>query len=231
MLSGANSHCRRLAFARQCLCDGRYGNPPFPSPRWLARHDDPPRAGDSAMSDAALHVVLEQGDLRLEPLVEAHREPLRGACAADTEIWEIYPFCYVGDHFDPQFNSLLGGAPARRVYAVLLDGAVIGMTAWIEHGQPGWSIEIGNSFIVPALRGTGLNGRLKRLMLDHAFACGIERLIFKVDVINTRSRAAVLKLGAREEGILRRERRTWTGRVRDTAIHSILRSEWSSAAS
>ncbi len=183
------------------------------------------------MNDAALYVPLEEGDLRLEPLAEAHREGLRAACAQDSAIWEIYPFCYVGEHFDPQFDSLLNGGAARRVYAVLKQGEIIGMTAWIEHGQPGWSIEIGNSFIVPALRSTGFNGRLKKLMLDHAFACGIERLVFKVDVINTRSRAAVRKLGAQEEGILRRERRTWTGRVRDTVIHSILRDEWVRSAS
>lgn len=183
------------------------------------------------MNDAALYVVLEQGDLRIEPLAEAHREALRAACATDTEIWEIYPFSYVGEHFDPQFDSLLNSGAVRRVYAVLLDNKVVGMTAWIERGQPGWSIEIGNSFIMPALRGTGLNGRLKRLMLDHAFACGIERVVFMVDVINTRSRTAVRKLGAQEEGIQRRERRTWTGRVRDTVIHSILRDEWSHSAS
>ncbi len=183
------------------------------------------------MSDAALYAVLAADDLQLEPLTETHREGLRAACAADTEIWDIYPFCYLGEYFDPQFDNLLHGAPARRVYAVLLGGAVIGMTAWIEHGERGWSIEIGNSYILPALRGTGFNGRLKQLMLDHAFACGIERVIFKIDVINTRSLGAVRKLGARNEGVLRRERRTWTGRVRDTVILSILRDEWSCAPS
>lgn len=182
------------------------------------------------MSDAALYVALEEGDLRLEPLAETHREELRSACAQDSEIWEIYPFCYVGEHYDPQFDSLLNGGAARRVYAVLLGGQVIGMTAWIERGQPGWSIEIGNSYILPALRGTGLNTRLKQLMIDHAFACGLERVVFNVDAINTRSRAAVRKLGAKEEGIQRHERRTWTGRVRDTVIHAILRDEWSRAA-
>jgi RimJ/RimL family protein N-acetyltransferase len=127
------------------------------------------------MSDDQLYVRLEDADLCLEPLSEAHREALRAACAQDQEIWEIYPFCYVGDHFDPQFSSLLASGPARRCYAVLRAGEVVGMTAWIEHGKPGWSIEIGNSFIIPALRGSGFNARLKRLMLNHAFACGLER--------------------------------------------------------
>lgn len=178
------------------------------------------------MSDAALYVPLSDDDLRLELLCEAHREPLRAACALDREIWQIYPFSYEGEAFDPQFDAILHGAPRRRAYAVCGAEDVVGMTAWIEQGQPGWSIEIGNSYIVPRLRGSGFNGRLKRLMLDHAFACGLERVVFKIDAINSRSRAAVRKLGAQEEGILRHERQTWTGRVRDTALYSILSSEW-----
>ena len=183
------------------------------------------------MSDAALYVPLAESDLRLDPLVEAHRERLRMACAEDCEIWSIYPFNYLGDAFDPQFNRLLGGGTARRCYAILRGDEVVGMTAWGEHGAPGWGIEIGNSYIVPRLRGTGFNRRVKVLMLDHAFACGIERVTFKVDAINLRSRAAVLKLGATEEGVLRHERQTWTGRVRDTVSFSILRDEWNVPAS
>ena len=182
------------------------------------------------MSDAALYVPLVEGNLQLDPLVEAHREPLRAACAEDHEIWDSYPFNYVGDAFDPQFERLIGGGKARRVYATLRAGEVVGMTAWIEHGAPGWSIEIGNSFIVPGLRGTGFNRRVKTLMLGHAFVCGLERVAFKVDAVNLRSRAAVLKLGAMQEGVLRHERQTWTGRVRDTVSFSILRKEWATRA-
>jgi RimJ/RimL family protein N-acetyltransferase len=178
------------------------------------------------MTDAALYVPLSEGDLALVPLAEAHREGLRAACAADDAIWDIYPVNYQGAAFDPQFDALLRGAPKRRVYAIAHDGVVIGMTAWIEQGMPGWSIEIGNTYIAPATRGTGLNGRIKRLLLDHAFACGLERVGFKVDARNTRSQAAVAKLGAAREGVLRHERQTWTGHVRDTVSFSILKSEW-----
>ena len=96
----------------------------------------------------------------------------------------------------------------------------------IEHGAPGHSIEIGNSYIVPRLRGTGLNSRIKRLMLDHAFAQGLMRVAFKVDAVNQRSQAAVLKLGCTREGLLRAERITWTGRLRNSVIFSILADEW-----
>ena len=178
------------------------------------------------MSDDGLYVALQDGDLQLAPLAERHREPLRRACAADPEIWDIYPFSYLGDAFDPQFDRMLNGGMARRCYAIEHNGAVIGMTAWIASGDFGWSIEIGNSYITPDQRGTGVNRQFKKLMLDHAFACGLQRVGFKVDAINTRSRAAVLKLGCTLEGIVRRERQTWTGRVRDTVLFSILRDEW-----
>lgn len=177
-------------------------------------------------ADDALYVPLADGDLTLKPLAEAHREGLRAATAADDAIWAIYPFTYAGDAFDPQFDRLLSGAPQRRAYAICQDGEVVGMTAWIERGDDGWAIEIGNSYIVPALRGTGFNRRIKRLMLDHAFACGLTRVEFRVDERNKRSQAAVLKLGAVKEGVLRAERKTWTGHVRDTGVFSLLASEW-----
>ena len=182
------------------------------------------------MSDAALYVPLSDGDLRLDPLIEAYRKQLRAACAQDSETWETYSTNYWDDAFDPQFDRLLGAGKVRRVYVIVRAGEVVGMTGWIERGVPGWSIEIGNSYIVPVLRGTGFNWRVKVLMLDHAFTCGLERVCFMVDAINLRSRAAVLKLGAIEEGVLRHERQTWTGRMRDTVSFSILRDEWNARA-
>jgi len=182
------------------------------------------------MSDDGLYIPLGggegDGDLALLPLTEAHREGLRAACAQDSAIWDIYPTNYLGEAFDPQFDLLLSGGTKRRVYAILQGGTVVGMTAWIDQGQPGWSIEIGNTFVAPGLRGSGLNTRVKHLLLDHAFACGIERVGFKVDQRNTRSQSAVTKLGATREGVLRHERKTWTGHVRDTVSFSILRAEW-----
>lgn len=182
--------------------------------------------GPGNFGDEALYRPLSEGDLALEPLAEKHREGLCAACAQDAEIWQIYPFSYLGAAFDPQFERMLATGHTRRCYAVLYSGAIVGMTGWLEHGTPGWSIEIGNTYIVPTLRGTGFNRRLKALMLDHAFACGLERVAFKVDAVNARSRAAVLKLGCTQEGIMRHERQTWTGRTRDTVLFSLLRDEW-----
>lgn len=175
---------------------------------------------------ARLFVPLADAELRLEPAVEAHREGLRTACHADRDIWDIYPFSYRDEAFDPQFERMLHGDWPRLCYVILSHEEIVGMTAWIEHGAPGWSVEIGNTYIVPGLRGSGFNDRIKRLMLDHAFGCGLARVAFKVDRVNTRSQGAVLKLGCTQEGIMRAERRTWTGRVRDTVLFSILADEW-----
>jgi RimJ/RimL family protein N-acetyltransferase len=71
-----------------------------------------------------------------------------------------------------------------------------------------------------------VNPSAKRLMMGHAFESGARRVVYRVDAINARSRAAVLKLGAVQEGILRQDRVTFTGRVRDTVIFSVLADEW-----
>ncbi|WP_447757109.1 GNAT family N-acetyltransferase [Sphingopyxis fribergensis] len=173
----------------------------------------------------ALYIELGDGDLRLVKLEQAHREALRAVCAADGYIWSIYSSSFGPDHFDTSFDALVGGAN-RMPYAIFDGDTLVGMTAWL---RPDWSaqtVEIGNSFIHPDARGTGFNRRVKRLMLDHAFAVGIRRIEFRIDERNQRSQAAVAKLGCTKEGVLRSERITWTGYVRDTGLWSLLKDEW-----
>lgn len=172
-----------------------------------------------------LYVELGDGDLRLVKLSEAHREALRSACAADADIWAIYSSSFGPGHFDQSFDALIGGG-GRMPYAIFDGDRLIGMTAWL---RPDWSaqtVEIGNSYIHPDARGTGFNGRLKKLMIEHAFAVGIRRIEFRIDERNARSQAAVAKLGCIKEATLRSERITWTGHVRDTALWSLLAKEW-----
>lgn len=168
---------------------------------------------------------LADPPLSLVPLVEAHREGLRAACAADAEIWATYNVSYDPDHFDASFDALLAN-PARLALAVLRDGDVVGMTAYLGIDTAKGLLEIGNTYIAPDVRGTGLNGRIKRLMIGHAVACGFRRIEFRIDTRNGRSMTAVEKLGAVKEGVMRQERITWTGYVRDTALYSILADEW-----
>ncbi|MDO6413433.1 GNAT family protein [Sphingomonas sp. BIUV-7] len=163
--------------------------------------------------------------IRLVPLSADHREGLRAVCAEDVAIWEIYPVNFGLDGFDAAFDIML--ARPDRIIFVIHDGdALVGMTGYILTMIAYQTVEIGNSYIRPAARGTGLNGRLKRLMIDHAFASGIRRVELRADSRNTRSCAAIRKVGGVLDGVLRQERATWTGHVRDTCVFSILASEW-----
>jgi RimJ/RimL family protein N-acetyltransferase len=172
-----------------------------------------------------LHVDLADGDLRLARLAEGHREALRAACAQDPDIWPIYGVSYDPEHFDASFTALVRHETSMP-YAVFSGADVVGMTAFL---RPDWSaqtVEIGNSYIVPALRGTGFNRRKKACLLNHAFSVGIRRIEFRIDERNRRSQTAVARLGCTKEATLRAERITWTGHVRDTALWSILAEEW-----
>jgi RimJ/RimL family protein N-acetyltransferase len=90
-------------------------------------------------------------------------------------------------------------------------------------------LEIGGTYYRPHLRGTGFNFRVKAMMLARAFASGFRRVEFRVDSRNLRSQAAMKKLGAVREGVMRADRITWTGHVRDTVLFAILKDEWQHA--
>lgn len=168
-----------------------------------------------------LHVALEQGPLRLEPLEERHREALRLACAEDAAIWAMYGISYDPEHFRDSFTRLLAN-PARLPFALLVDRELAGMTAWIGTNVAWRSSEIGNTYLRPRHRGGQINTPLKRLMLAHGFACGLKRMFFSVDTRNARSMAACEKIGATFEGVLRNHMITWTGYLRDSAIYSVV---------
>lgn len=173
----------------------------------------------------SLSAPLCDGEVRLEPLGEGHREGLRQACAEDPDIWSIYPTSFVGDAFDPNFDACLEGRNTAA-FAVFDGDQLVGMTSYLGIDEANRSLEIGRTYIAPSVRGTDFNRRMKRLLLDRAFGQGFVRVELRVDTRNTRSIAAVRKLGAVHEGTLRRNRITWTGFVRDTAIYAILADEW-----
>ena len=176
-----------------------------------------------------LHQTLTSRHVTLQPLSDVHREGLRTACDADTETWQaFYPYSMAGEHFDGAWARAMADQARGETlfFAVMVGGEVIGQTAYITPNIHNRSVEIGATYYHPAARGGAVNPAAKRLLLGHAFDLGLDRLWFKVDAINNRSRAAVLKLGAVFEGIHRHERVTWTGRVRDTAFYSILADEW-----
>lgn len=171
---------------------------------------------------------MVEGDLSLAPLAETHREPLRAACAEDDEIWQIYATSFDPDHFDAGFD-MLRSRPNWQAFALFLGEEMVGMSAFIGIDPERGALEIGNTYYVPRLRGTGLNRRVKDLMLGRVFGCGFRRVEFRVDARNGRSQAAMAKLGAVREGVIRQDRVTWTGHVRDTVLFSILAGEWDAA--
>jgi RimJ/RimL family protein N-acetyltransferase len=174
-----------------------------------------------------LDAPMSDGEVRADPLVECHRAPLKAACAQDPEIWRIYAVSYDPDHFDASFDLLLSRQNWCR-FAVFLGDRLVGMSCFIGIEPERGVLEIGNTYYIPSMRGTGFNRRLKDLMLKRAFGCGYRRVEFRVDSRNARSQAAMAKLGAVREGVLRADRITWNGHTRDTVLFSILKEEWPS---
>lgn len=174
------------------------------------------------------HIPLEDRFVRLEPMADRHREDFRAACDADPDTWErLYPYAMHGPHFDAGWKtSYAAPGPERLNFAVVRDGACVGSSSYLRIEPRHASVEIGGTYYRPELRGGAVNPAAKRLLLAHAFDCGARRVSFRVDATNARSRAAVLKLGATQEGILRQDMQTWTGRIRDTVMFSIVADEW-----
>jgi len=161
---------------------------------------------------------------RAEPLAEVHRDRLREACAEDPDIWEIYYISYAPEHFDASFDALL-----KRPWVpfALFEGdTLVGMSCFINIDDGRQTLEIGSTYYRPAFRGMGYNARAKDTMMRHAFDRGYRRIEFRVDSRNARSQAAMKKLGAVREGVMRADRITYTGHVRDTVLFSILKEEW-----
>jgi RimJ/RimL family protein N-acetyltransferase len=154
-----------------------------------------------------------------------HRDALQAACAEDRDIWDIYANNFGPDGFDDSI-ALYRSTSRNRTF-VLFDGdELAGMSSFLGIDEPRQTLEIGGTYYRPYLRGSGFNRRVKDMMLKRAFDCGIRRVEFRVDRRNERSQAAMKKLGAVREGVLRADRITWTGHVRDTVLFAILKDEW-----
>jgi RimJ/RimL family protein N-acetyltransferase len=162
---------------------------------------------------------------RAELFSEKHREALKAACAEDPDIWEIYANNFGPDGFDESIARYISN-PNNRTFILFEGDELAGMSSFIGIDPNRQVLEIGGTYYRPKFRGTGFNRRLKDMMLRRALGCGIRRVEFRVDIRNTPSQAAMKKLGAVREGILRADRITWTGHVRDTVLFAILKDEW-----
>ncbi len=165
----------------------------------------------------------------LEPFAPHLKDEVRAAVDCDPDSWAIMPINPTGDGFDAYWSAACDAPPNQRMaYAIRRhsDDRVVGMSTYYTELLSQGGVSIGTSFLHPDARGGVANPEMKLLMLDHAFDCGAARVQFKVDTRNRRSQAAVAKLGAVREGVLRRDRLTWTGYIRDTVVFSILDHEW-----
>ncbi len=167
-------------------------------------------------------------DCRAELFTEEHRDPLKSACAEDGDIWQLYANHFGPDGFDASIDLYVSN-PRNRTF-VLFDGQELaGMSSFLGIDEGRGVLEIGGTYYRPHLRGTGFNRRNKTMMLERAFSSGFRRVEFRVDRRNARSQAAMKKLGAVREGVMRADRITWTGHVRDTVLFAILKHEWQHA--
>lgn len=172
---------------------------------------------------------LEGRFVRLEPFEPRLKEEVRAAIDCDPETWAIMPINPLGKGFEEYWSVACGASLNERIaYAIRrhTDGLIVGMSSYYTSLASQGGIEIGTSFLLPDVRGGPVNPEAKYLLLNHAFAMGAVRVQFRVDTRNQRSQAAVAKLGAVREGVLRRDRLTWTGYIRDTVYFSILDREW-----
>lgn len=172
--------------------------------------------------------ILEAGRVRLEPFEERHLAGLTAAANADLDTFRHMPFPVAREGYAPWFAVLRADQAAGRSipHAVLLDGAIVGQSCYLNIRARDAGVEIGSTWYGPTARGGVVNPSAKLLLLGHAFASGAERVELKTDALNARSRAAILKLGAQFEGVHRRHMRRADGSLRDTAWYSVLREEW-----
>ncbi|MFY9791574.1 MAG: GNAT family protein [Candidatus Sulfotelmatobacter sp.] len=181
----------------------------------------------------ATPVTLEGSAVRLEPIHREHAELFWHA--AKDALDNIFQWIPYRMQTPEDFKHLVEKALSEQergesvVFATVerVSGNVIGSTRFMNIDRVNRRVEIGSTWIAPSRQRTAVNTEAKYLMLRHAFEVWkCIRVELKTDALNQRSRNAILRLGAKEEGTLRRHLITWTGRVRDTVYFSILDTEW-----
>ncbi|HKT13403.1 MAG TPA: GNAT family protein [Terriglobia bacterium] len=176
-------------------------------------------------------VTLEGRAVRLEPLSLEHHAQMCEA-GLDFELWHWTTqnirtpkdmLAYIEHALEDQKRGT--ALPFATIDKA--SGKVIGSTRYLNIDVSNLRVEIGATWLGKIWQRTGANTEAKYLMLRHAFEkFGCIRVELKTDSLNQRSRDAIVRLGAQEEGILRNHMLTWTGRIRHTVYYSIIDSEW-----
>lgn len=185
-----------------------------------------------AHSSLELKVAPLRGKrIDLEPYSEEVKFDLQKALDCDAEGWDLFAASAQGEHFGSWWTrtteAMRLGTGIPYVVRDKSDSSIVGTTSFVNIKPERQTLEIGSTFLIPRVRSGYVNPESKLLLLDYAFASGARRVELLTDVRNVRSQAAIAKLGAVREGVLRRDRVTWTGHVRDTALYSITDLDWS----
>jgi RimJ/RimL family protein N-acetyltransferase len=173
--------------------------------------------------------TLDGRFVRLEPLEERHREPVRPA-AQHPEIFTTTTSA-LGPLFDPYFDNALRRSDGVHDIAFVVflkaQDRYVGMTRYLNIEEAHKKLEIGSTWYEPSVWSGPVNPECKLLLMQHAFeALKFNRVEYKTDMRNARSRAAIAKLGATQEGIHRKHMIMADGHVRDSVFFSIIDTEW-----
>ncbi|HEY0737905.1 MAG TPA: GNAT family protein [Herpetosiphonaceae bacterium] len=176
-------------------------------------------------------VTLEGQVVRLEPLTLAHLDQLCEV-ALDEDLWrwtttQVRTRDELREYIEAALQSQQQGTALPFATIERASGRAIGSTRYGNIEMRDRRVEIGWTWVGRPWQRTAVNTEAKYLMLRHAFeTLGCIRVELKTDALNERSRRAILRIGAREEGILRQHMITASGRLRDTVYFSVLDREW-----
>ncbi len=167
--------------------------------------------------------TLTEGNLTVRALTEAD---VPGLCELAADCPEELALMGTSPSDEAYYHSALE-APDQLPFAVMVDGALAGSTRYGDIRAAHAGLEIGWTWLHPRYMGSGINRRMKLLLLTHAFeTLGMQRVQLKTDNLNIRSQRAIEKLGAVREGVLRRHQRRQDGSLRDTVMYSVTADEW-----
>lgn len=176
-------------------------------------------------------VVLEGQHVRLDPLRTDHVAAL-SEVGLDDDLWKWIPVPVrtadeMRDYVDTALNEQKSGSALPFVLIERATGRIIGSTRYANIERVHHRLEIGWTWVARAWQRTAINTEAKYLLLRHAFEMLKSiRVELKTDSLNERSRAAILRIGAREEGTFRNHMITASGRIRHTVYFSIVDTEW-----
>lgn len=189
-----------------------------------------------SLLNIVLPLTLEGSVVRLEPIRRDHAEKFWEIAKNELEdIFRWIPYAMkTQEDFRRMINKILDEQERGESVAFATieknSGRTVGSTRFMNIDRDNRRVEIGSTWIAPSWQRTSVNTEAKYLMLQHAFeAWNCIRVELKTDALNQKSRNAILRIGAKEEGTLRQHLVTWSGRVRDTVYFSILDGEWPEA--